>query len=115
LKGEKRFGFVMTCVVDSPFACLPRYEELIEECKELRKHIQKVASDYDLEYDQSNSSSGIYKRAIEIVQKREAQEQQRVAPKSEEEEEEEANKEKDKNTEEESNEEKEERKAKGSS
>ena len=91
-----------------------RYEDLIDECKELRKHIRKVASDYDLDYDQSNSSSGHFKRAIEIVQKREAQEQQRQSAKAEEEEEDEANKEKDKNTTEESNEEKEEKKVKDS-
>lgn len=91
---------------------IERYEELIEDCKELRKHIRKVATDYDLEYDQSNSSSGHYKRAIEIVQKREAQEQQRQSPKSEEEEEEQANKEKDEESTKESSEEKEEKKAK---
>lgn len=85
---------------------------MIDECKELRKQIQKVASDYDLEYDQSNSSSGVYKRAIEIVQKREAQEQQQRVPKNEEEEEEDNNKKKDENSAEESSEEKEEKKVK---
>lgn len=89
-----------------------RYEELIDECKELRKHIRKVASDYDLDYDQSNSSSGHYKRAIEIVQKREAQEQQTRSVKSDEEEEEDRNKEKDKTTEGSKEEEVEEKKSK---
>lgn len=90
---------------------IERYEELIDECKELRKHIRKVAQDYDLDYDQTNSSSGHYKRAIEIIQKREAQEEQKKSPKSEEEEEDEANKEKDEQTSKESSEMKGEKKA----
>jgi 4-hydroxybenzoate polyprenyltransferase len=62
-----------------------RYEDLIEECKELRKQIRKVAEDYDLEWDQSKSSSGHYKRALDIVEKREASEKQPVVIKSDDE------------------------------
>ncbi|MCO5549518.1 hypothetical protein L7F22_002990 [Adiantum nelumboides] len=57
---------------------MDRYEELIDECKELRKQIRKVAEDYDLEWDQSKGSSGHNKRALDIVEKREAQEKQPV-------------------------------------
>lgn len=65
---------------------MERYEELIDECKELRKQIKKVAEDYDLEWDQSKGSSGHYKRALDIVEKREAQEKQPVVIKTDSEE-----------------------------
>lgn len=66
---------------------IDRYEELIDECKELRKQIRKVAEDYDLEWDQSKGSSGHNKRALDIVEKREAQEKQPVIIKTDSEEE----------------------------
>ncbi|PWN90498.1 hypothetical protein FA10DRAFT_260324 [Acaromyces ingoldii] len=67
---------------------LERYEDLIDECKELRKHIKRVAEDYDLEWEQGKGSSGHNKRALDIVRKREAQDRAPKVIKTESEEEE---------------------------
>lgn len=52
---------------------IERYQDLIEEAKELRKTIKKVAEDYDLEWDQSETRAGKQtKHALKIIQKHEA-------------------------------------------
>lgn len=50
-----------------------RYQDLIEEAKELRKTIKKVAEDYDLEWDQGETKAGKQnKKALKIIRKEEA-------------------------------------------
>uniref|UniRef100_V5EQK8 4-hydroxybenzoate polyprenyltransferase, mitochondrial n=1 Tax=Kalmanozyma brasiliensis (strain GHG001) TaxID=1365824 RepID=V5EQK8_KALBG len=50
-----------------------RYQELIEEVKDLRKTIKKVAEDYDLEWDQGETKAGKQnKKALKIIRKHEA-------------------------------------------
>ncbi|CDR87103.1 related to COQ2-para-hydroxybenzoate--polyprenyltransferase [Sporisorium scitamineum] len=49
-----------------------RYQELIEEVKDLRKTIKKVAEDYDLEWDQGETKAGKQnKKALKIIRKQE--------------------------------------------
>lgn len=51
---------------------IERYQELIEEAKDLRKTIKKVAEDYDLEWDQSETKAGKQnKQALKIIRKQE--------------------------------------------
>ncbi|KDQ08655.1 hypothetical protein BOTBODRAFT_48115 [Botryobasidium botryosum FD-172 SS1] len=48
------------------------YQDLIQEAKELRKSIKRVASDYELEWDQGNTDMGQRsKKALDIVRKAE--------------------------------------------
>ncbi|SAM79572.1 related to COQ2-para-hydroxybenzoate--polyprenyltransferase [Ustilago bromivora] len=50
-----------------------RYQELIEEVKDLRKAIKKVAEDYDLEWDQGETRAGKQnKKALKIIRNHEA-------------------------------------------
>ncbi|KAJ1028811.1 hypothetical protein NDA16_001976 [Ustilago loliicola] len=50
-----------------------RYQELIEEVKDLRKTIKKVAEDYDLEWDQGETKAGKQnKKALKIIRSHEA-------------------------------------------
>ncbi|SNX83458.1 related to COQ2 -para-hydroxybenzoate--polyprenyltransferase [Melanopsichium pennsylvanicum] len=50
-----------------------RYQELIEEVKDLRKTIKKVAEDYDLEWDQGETKAGKQnKKALKIIRNHEA-------------------------------------------
>ncbi len=50
-----------------------RYQELIEEVRDLRKTIKKVAEDYDLEWDQGETKAGKQnKKALKIIRKHEA-------------------------------------------
>lgn len=52
-----------------------RYVELIEEAKELRRAIKRVAEDYDLEWDQGETMAGKqHKKALEVVRKSEERE-----------------------------------------
>ncbi|PWZ00815.1 4-hydroxybenzoate polyprenyl transferase [Testicularia cyperi] len=52
---------------------IERYQELIEDVKDLRKTIKKVAEDYDLEWDQSETRAGKQnKQALKIIRKHEA-------------------------------------------
>lgn len=49
-----------------------RYHDLIDEVKELRSAIKRVAWDYDLTWDQGNTDAGKRaKRALQIVRKEE--------------------------------------------
>ena len=58
---------------------IERYQELIEDAKDLRKEIKRVAWDYDLTWDQGDTDAGKQsKRALQIVRKVEAREQQRA-------------------------------------
>lgn len=51
---------------------IERYQELIEEVKDLRKTIKKVAEDYDLEWDQGETKAGKQnKSALKIIRKHE--------------------------------------------
>ncbi|TKY86602.1 hypothetical protein EX895_004241 [Sporisorium graminicola] len=51
---------------------IERYQELIEEVKDLRKAIKKVAEDYDLEWDQGETKAGKQnKKALKIIRKQE--------------------------------------------
>lgn len=51
---------------------IERYQELIEEVKDLRKTIKKVAEDYDLEWDQGETKAGKQnKKALKIIRKQE--------------------------------------------
>ncbi|CBQ71657.1 related to COQ2-para-hydroxybenzoate--polyprenyltransferase [Sporisorium reilianum SRZ2] len=51
---------------------IERYQELIEEVKDLRKTIKKVAEDYDLEWDQGETKAGkMNKKALKIIRKQE--------------------------------------------
>lgn len=59
-----------------------RYQELIDEVKQLRKAIKLVAEDYDLEWDQGDTVSGKqHKKALEVVRKAEAREENKHAKK----------------------------------
>ncbi|ETS62684.1 hypothetical protein PaG_02419 [Moesziomyces aphidis] len=50
-----------------------RYQELIEDVKDLRKTIKKVAEDYDLEWDQGETKAGKQnKHALKIIRRHEA-------------------------------------------
>ncbi|SPO24635.1 related to COQ2 -para-hydroxybenzoate--polyprenyltransferase [Ustilago trichophora] len=50
-----------------------RYQELIEEVKDLRKTTKKVAEDYDLEWDQGETKAGKQnKKALKIIRNHEA-------------------------------------------
>ncbi|TDL26217.1 hypothetical protein BD410DRAFT_572460 [Rickenella mellea] len=56
---------------------IDKYQELIEDVKELRKAIKRVAWDYDLSWDQGNTDAGKEaKRALEIVRKEERKEEE---------------------------------------
>ncbi|GAC96542.1 para-hydroxybenzoate-polyprenyltransferase [Pseudozyma hubeiensis SY62] len=51
---------------------IERYQELIQEVKDLRKTIKKVAEDYDLEWDQGETKAGKQnKKALKIIRKQE--------------------------------------------
>lgn len=51
---------------------IERYQELIEEVKDLRRTIKKVAEDYDLEWDQGETKAGKQnKKALKIIRKHE--------------------------------------------
>ncbi|CAO1627285.1 unnamed protein product [Sympodiomycopsis kandeliae] len=53
-----------------------RFQELIDEAKQLRKAIKLVAEDYDLEWDQGDTESGKqHKKALDVVRKAEAREE----------------------------------------
>lgn len=53
-----------------------RFRELVDEVRELRRVIKNVAEDYDLEWDQGETSSGKkHKKALEAVRKKEALEE----------------------------------------
>lgn len=59
-----------------------RYHELVDECRELRRVIKNVAEDYDLEWQQGETSSGKkHKKALEAVRKKEALEEGKSAGK----------------------------------
>lgn len=53
-----------------------RFQELIDEAKQLRKAIKLVAEDYDLEWDQGDTQNGKqHKKALDVVRKAEAREE----------------------------------------
>lgn len=50
-----------------------KFQEVVEEVRQLRKAIKNVAEDYDLEWDQGETMSGKqHKKALEVVRKTEA-------------------------------------------
>ncbi|PWN53191.1 4-hydroxybenzoate polyprenyl transferase [Violaceomyces palustris] len=54
-----------------------RYQELISDAKDLRAQIKKVAEEYDLEWEQGKTRSGIdSKKALKIIRKFEDEEEQ---------------------------------------
>lgn len=67
---------------------IEHYQELIEDAKDLRKEIKRVACDYDLTWDQGDTDAGKQsKRALQIVRKVEAREQRRAEREEDEDEE----------------------------
>ncbi len=66
---------------------IEHYQELIEDAKELRRDIKRVAWDYDLTWDQGDTDAGKQsKRALQIVRKVETREKRKFAEGDEEEE-----------------------------
>lgn len=60
-----------------------RFQELIDEVKQLRKSIKLVAEDYDLEWDQGDTASGKqHRKALDVVRKAEAREESKGSSKS---------------------------------
>ncbi|CAO1630604.1 unnamed protein product [Parajaminaea phylloscopi] len=52
---------------------MEKFQELLDEARQLRKAIKNVAEDYDLEWDQGETASGKrHKKALDVIRKTEA-------------------------------------------